>query len=396
MPCLIRRAVNQPARLVIAVALVACGCGSTTNPSLATTPTASPASPAPSPTTTATPVSRPSSTPVVSPRPLRSGAWSVTGSMHDGRSYDATATVLLDGRVLVAGGEGSSGNTVATAELYDASTGIWTETGSMFAKRRGHAATLLSDGRVLVVGGWNLADRAGPPQYAELFDPATGTWTKTDPVTHRRYGATAVALPDGRALVLGGLIEAGGVTRGGEIFDPATASWRAIRAMNAPLVLAVPLVDGRVFVAHETRSAEIYDPGSNRWAPAQAPDDGAWGQAIRLADGEILLLDGQAGMADRSDPVVGRWTRVDVPKTGLGPAAVLTDGSVVVIGRTSSARFAPTSSSSTAVPRPPLPRDYALESADGVEVSLLLPLPDGRLLATEGGASALYDPNGGS
>ena len=90
----------------------------------------------------------------------------------------------------------------------------------MLAKRRGHAATLLPDGRVLVAGGWSLNDPAGPPRFAELFDPKIGTWSKAGSMTRWRYGPIAVTLRDGRVLVIGGFIDAGGVTKGGEIYDP--------------------------------------------------------------------------------------------------------------------------------------------------------------------------------
>jgi hypothetical protein len=105
----------------------------------------------------------------------------------------ASATLLRDGRVLVAGG----GNPSATlsAELYDPASDKWTATGSM-TDYHGPAAALLRDGRVLVAGGGQAGD---------VYSPATGTWSATGPMAYPLNGGSAVALlPDGRVLDVGG------------------------------------------------------------------------------------------------------------------------------------------------------------------------------------------------
>ena len=113
---------------------------------------------------------------------LPPGTWSTTGSMTVARTFEGdrefTATLLTDGRVLVAGGFQCSGvcspvPTVASAELYNPITGSWSPTGSMTVAREFHTATRLLDGRVLVAGG----DSSGTS--AELYDPTTGTWSAT-------------------------------------------------------------------------------------------------------------------------------------------------------------------------------------------------------------------------
>src|SRR5207247_2408073 len=83
---------------------------------------------------------------------LAAGTWAPTGSMATAR-YVHTATRLLDGTVLVAGGAGTSGFALATAEVYDPASGTWSRAGRMAAARYGHTATRLPDGRVLVAGG---------------------------------------------------------------------------------------------------------------------------------------------------------------------------------------------------------------------------------------------------
>src|SRR5262249_4194197 len=120
-----------------------------------------------------------------------SGLWVPTGSMHTAR-YKQTATLLPDGRVLVAGGSGASCGPIASAEVYDPSTGTWSVTGSMTIARVGHSATLLPNGEVLVVGGSNPPGCCTPLASAELYNPATGTWTATGRMHTARYSHLSV------------------------------------------------------------------------------------------------------------------------------------------------------------------------------------------------------------
>src|SRR5439155_5187491 len=80
-----------------------------------------------------------------------------------------TATLLPNGKVLVAGGAGTSGD-LASAELYDPATGTWTATGSLITARDNHTATLLPNGKVLVAAGFN----GGVLASAELYDIGPG------------------------------------------------------------------------------------------------------------------------------------------------------------------------------------------------------------------------------
>ena len=164
----------------------------------------------PSPTAaTATP-----SAPLAKASPVpTAGSWSETGSMITGRA-EHTATLLPDGRVLVAGGvaDGKEEVSLASAELYDPNTGKWSPTGSMTRPRSQHTATLLPDGRVLVAGGYCPGTTKGCPPgedpdgamaAAEIYDPGTGKWTATGDMTTQRFFHTATLLDDGKVLVAG-------------------------------------------------------------------------------------------------------------------------------------------------------------------------------------------------
>src|SRR4029079_1083241 len=106
-----------------------------------------------------------------------------TGNLITARAAH-TATLLPNDKVLVAGGINFSDGYLSGAELYDPTTGTWSQTGSLNAPRSGHTATLLSDGRVLVAGGSNSME-AGL-RSAELYDPDTGMWTPTGRLNYGR------------------------------------------------------------------------------------------------------------------------------------------------------------------------------------------------------------------
>ncbi len=152
--------------------------------------------------------------------------WSFTGR------GDHTATLLANStclplhncEVLVAGGVDVAGNDVEGAELYipdpvDPLAGTWSKTGNLITPRSYHSATLLSDGRVLVAGGVNDSKNLGVIATTEIYDPSTGLWTATGSMTMPRYSHTATLLNNGKVLVAGGFN--GLVLNTAEIYDPA-------------------------------------------------------------------------------------------------------------------------------------------------------------------------------
>jgi Galactose oxidase, central domain len=149
--------------------------------------------------------------------------WSATGTMSISRE-DHSSVLLTSGQLLAIGGTtvDFNGVTVASAELYDSSTGSWTTTGSMLQGRERFTATLLQNGQVLVAGGdYYDGVNAGFLTECELYDPAPGTWSVTGSMSTPRYGARAVLLPDGRVLEAGGDTDFSGIpTASAELYTP--------------------------------------------------------------------------------------------------------------------------------------------------------------------------------
>ncbi len=115
------------------------------------------------------------------------GKWTPTGSMIAAQG-SAEATLLPNGKVLVAGGINGAGNPLGTAELYNPMTGKWTATGSMVTARDEHTAILLSTGNVLVAGGENISGVT--TKKTELYNPSTGKWTSTGSLNTSRLKRT--------------------------------------------------------------------------------------------------------------------------------------------------------------------------------------------------------------
>ena len=132
-----------------------------------------------------------------------SGTWTSTGSLTTGR-WSHTATLLPNGNVLAAGGYGN-GVVLMTAEIYDSATATWTPAGNLLARRAEHTATLLPDNKVLVAGGFGRDYPYGSHTSAELFDPASRTWTSTGSLLTRRDQHTATLLRDGTVLIAAGV-----------------------------------------------------------------------------------------------------------------------------------------------------------------------------------------------
>jgi hypothetical protein len=255
--------------------------------------------------------------------------------------YDGyTATLLPNGKCLVAGGEtGNSSDNADVATLYDPATGTWATTGKMSAKRRWHVATLLSNGKVLVAGGQlggNSVDYArGALLYlasAETYDPDTGTWTSIGSMNIARAGGhTLTLLSDGRVLVAGGTTNSNPrtVLSSVELYNPATGKWAMTTPMNTARYghAAVLLTNGFVLVAggmdkdaNFIYDAELYSPSSGKWAMTGSMPDASryFYSATLLANGQVLLTtrDANAWAASKVlyEPSSGQWKAIGPSK----------------------------------------------------------------------------------
>jgi hypothetical protein len=278
-------------------------------------------------------------------------SFSSTGSMNEAR-YLATATPLESGKVLVAGGEAASGQMLATSELYDPATGTWTFTSGQLSEARNyHTATLLPSGQVLIVGGTNRGPTGQPFPLtsAELYDPATETWTSTGSMNQPRFLDAVTLLASGKVLVAGGISTNFASIATAELYDPATGTWSATGSTNVAHVdhTATLLPSGLVLLAggnvfgNNGPSAELYDPATGTWS-ATGPMNEARSNhtATLLPSGQVLVAGGtiflsDAPTAELYDPANGTWTYTTGPMTvarRYQMATLLASGKVLVTG----------------------------------------------------------------
>jgi hypothetical protein len=269
-----------------------------------------------------------------------------------------TATLLPNGKVLIAGGQTPgwccfAPSIFSSAELYDPSTGSFMATRDMTTARSGHTATLLPNGRVLIAGGWSLADTPSGPRgtvlaSAELYDPATGTFSATGDMVIGEApgggGSTAILLDNGRVLIAHGR---GPQPATAELYDPVTGTFSRT---GDQLVIwsgaqtAALLPDGKVLLVICCTAEQLYDPASGTFSLTDRTkriySDGFAGAP--LMDGTVLFTGGYAEIgsdtyssgAELYDPSSGsfRPTGDMTAARENHTATMLPDGTVLIAG----------------------------------------------------------------
>ncbi|CAF4785166.1 unnamed protein product, partial [Rotaria sp. Silwood2] len=279
-----------------------------------------------------------------------------------------TASVLISGKVLVAGGYGYDGYSDwgpwNSSELYDPATGMWTRTGNMTLGRYYHTASILANGKVLVVGGYRSDEYSylGSLNSSELYDPATGIWTRMGNLAVGRYFHRASVLTNGKVLVTGGYGFDGhnylDILNSSELYDPTTGIWTKIGNMHFRRYChtASVLANGKVLVISGygsddysywgyLNSTELYDPTTGIWTRTGNINVGRqYHTASVLTNGKVLVAGGYfsdgysywkpVNSSELYDPMTGIWTKTGNMTDGryYHTASVLANGKVLVAG----------------------------------------------------------------
>ena len=262
----------------------------------------------------------------------------MVGSLNEARARH-TATVLADGRVLIAGGGSTGTQGLATVEVYVPEAGDFDPLGRLKVPRVDHAATLLDDGRVLITGGYGKGKKSRSPATAEVFDPTTGTSQLVGKLRQPRSGHAATLLEDGRVAVVGGYDERGKARRAIEVYDPRTERFRSTARLVAPAhrPLTSRLQDGRLLVVHSAGSILIEPDAAGNELVGGVPQPTYATTATLLDDGRVFVVgsdeDGSASV-HVFDPATNEFAAAEpLTLTTVAPmASLLLDGLVLVVG----------------------------------------------------------------
>lgn len=337
------------------------------------------------------------------------GTFTATSEPMSSPRYQASATLLPNGMLLIAGGF-TGADYSNTTDVYDSSTDQFSSGLVMPESRCNHTATLLP-ATVLFAGG------SGPAvvDTADLYPIAGGTFTAiATSMGSARTGGTATLLPDGKVLIAGGTD-----TVAAEVFDwesatPFAATVASMNAVHQYGTTSTLLNDGRVLIAGgsvgptATAVVELYDPATGAFTATDSLSSTRQEHtATLLPDGNVLIAGGRnesqhLNTAEIFDPVAGTFSSTATTMTSqrsLAAAALLRSGKVLITGG-----FNGTSYSTTAELYDPATRSFAAAgfiTPRGRHTSTML--PDGRILLTGGlnggslvSGAELYDPESGA
>ena len=334
------------------------------------------------------------------------GTFTPTGAMLSPRAGH-TATLLFNGKVLIAGGIGADESqevpVPVSAELYDQSTGTFAPSGKVSEGPAIHTLTLLPDGRV-------LATRLD--LSAEIYDPSTGSFTPTGNMVAHQYPwvRQAPLLPDGRVFIAG--------YPTAELYDPATGTFTATRpyATAAPAILesATLLANGRVLLTGAVNIcyqplcrepgapwAELFDPATGTFS--LAGDMNWWNtvySATLLPSGKVLfagtdLYNGLPSVAEVFDPTDATFTAIDRPSPGPSYSAttLLADGTVLITGQLITGSLAANDVDQNLVQLYTSASGTFSDATTSPAAGTSTLLPDGTVLIAGGSSAALFHPS---
>jgi hypothetical protein len=281
------------------------------------------------------------------------GTFTPTGNLSKPRQFH-TATLLPGGKVLITGGFGTPTccASFTSAELYDPSTGTFSAAGDMTTPRQMHTATVLPSGKVLIAGGRVTQQVLSSLPSAELYDPATGTFSATGNMATARYLHTATLLNSGKVLIAGGYSDH--LISSAELYDPTTGTFTSTGDMTEPgAETSTLLPDGKVLITRspqllEPNHAELYDPETGtftRTGDMVDPNQGEQPSATLLNNGKVLIAGGSledfggTTSAELYDPATGAFAATGKMSVGIDAwlaATLLPEGNVLIAGRNGS------------------------------------------------------------
>lgn len=316
-----------------------------------------------------------------------SGVWTVVAPMSAIRKGHRTV-LLPNGKVLAVGGYTNS-IALASAEIYDPALNTWTAAAPIPGARFFPVEALLSNGKVLIAGGRDAAGNTLTSSY--LYDYLLDSWSATGPMNPGRSDHWSATLPDGRVLAAGGIIT-GSATNTAEVFDPASSSWTATGAMSvARRDPALVLYNGRALIiggqsnTTDYATTEIYDAALNSWSPGPALlGTRTVSAAATLDDGGVLVAGGRRGMSGGT--TLNTAERLAGPATSIAATGVSSPDAQHVNGTLSLAGAA--TGYWDVVVRQPLGRVGRLSG--GVWVSTPLAAPSGFAGVAQSSTSILW------